>query len=289
MLTSREQRKQLPIDRPGSRLDGRRARGAGRSPVGGIVVRATYLASRAVRVAIVFAVALAAVAPTGANATGRGTTASACSNERIGSATSGEDFYAFVLHGPVSCSQGHSVVRSYLRRVSAGCPLSAGNICALARPGGWECTLRLAASERFDAGCSRGAARVQVYVVSPPASWRGTLHMPLFASPDGSTLCTAFPPMHEVLCAVASGREAASYSGEVRRDGHVALCNEPLEGHNCLSTETNNPPVLGYGQQTELNGIRCSSATNGITCTVVSGPGAGKGFRINENEAVNVG
>jgi hypothetical protein len=226
----------------------------------------------------------------GAQATGGGRAASACSNERIGNATTGEDFYAFVLHGKVTCSQGHSLMRSYFRTVAAGrCPRNA-NICPIKLAGDWECSLRGAASERFDAGCFRGAARVQVYVVSPPASTRAVLHLPLFGSPDKSTLCFASTlGNREVLCGVPTGPESASHSGVVRGNGRITVCNEPLEASNCLGADSDRFPVLRYGQQTELGGIRCVSATDGITCTVVAGTGKGKGFRINKDEAVQIG
>jgi len=240
-----------------------------------------------IAVGIIVALALFA---SGAQATGGGRAASACSNERIGNAMTGEDFYAFVLHGKVTCSEGHSLMRSYFRTVSAGrCPRNA-NICPIKLARGWECSLRGAASERFDAGCFRGAARVQVYVVSPPASWRAVLHLPLYGLPDKSTVCfVSTLGKREVLCGVPTGPESASHSGVVQGNGRVTVCNEPLEASNCLSTDSDRFPVLGYGQQTELGGIRCTSAPDGITCTVAAGAGIGKGFRINKNEAVEVG
>ncbi len=82
----------------------------------------------------------------------------------------------------------------------------------------------------------------------------------------------------------------------VNTAGHVSICSVPqLEyspGAHVPNTCFQNwaePVVLGDGQQTELDGFRCSSATNGITCTVVAGAGKGKGFRVNADEAVEVG
>jgi hypothetical protein len=42
-------------------------------------------------------------------------------------------------------------------------------------------------------------------------------------------------------------------------------------------------------KRSEEEGIRCTSAPNGITCVKVSGPGKGKGFRVNKDEAIRVG
>jgi len=46
--------------------------------------------------------------------------------------------------------------------------------------------------------------------------------------------------------------------------------------------------VLQYGQQSELEGVLCTSEPSGITCIKVSGVGSGKGFRVNTDEAVKV-
>ena len=50
-----------------------------------------------------------------------------------------------------------------------------------------------------------------------------------------------------------------------------------------------NFPVLQYGEHNDLNGFICSSAQNGITCVVASGPNSGRGFRINRRQALTVG
>lgn len=63
--------------------------------------------------------------------------------------------------------------------------------------------------------------------------------------------------------------------------GHVPL--------GCFQNWNKNAPILRYGQSDLYDGIRCTSTPNGITCTVVAGTGKGKGFRINKDEAVEVG
>jgi hypothetical protein len=48
-------------------------------------------------------------------------------------------------------------------------------------------------------------------------------------------------------------------------------------------------PVLRIGEDSSFAGIRCGSASNGITCTKDSGAGKGNGFRVDKDEAVEVG
>lgn len=49
-------------------------------------------------------------------------------------------------------------------------------------------------------------------------------------------------------------------------------------------------PVLAFGETNEIEGFRCASASDGVTCRKVAGAGAGagKGFRINAHEVVRV-
>lgn len=77
----------------------------------------------------------------------------------------------------------------------------------------------------------------------------------------------------------------------ISSNGKVTICvylHNAFPGY-CLQNWNEKAPVLQYGQQTELEGVLCTSATNGITCIKVSDWGKGKGFRINKDEAVEVG
>ena len=47
--------------------------------------------------------------------------------------------------------------------------------------------------------------------------------------------------------------------------------------------------ILAYGLANEVGGIRCVSAPEGMTCTFSAGVEAGKGFRINASEVVQLG
>jgi hypothetical protein len=47
--------------------------------------------------------------------------------------------------------------------------------------------------------------------------------------------------------------------------------------------------ILVNGQENELGGIRCAVAPEGVTCTFARGAEAGRGFRINSSEVVQLG
>ena len=51
-------------------------------------------------------------------------------------------------------------------------------------------------------------------------------------------------------------------------------------GMVCLQNWDDSAAVLAVGREVQYNGFRCTSVAQGITCTVVSGAGAGKGFEI---------
>jgi hypothetical protein len=122
-------------------------------------------------VGIVVALVLAFTSA-GAQATGGGRTAAACSNETVTAVT-----LRFVLHG-VSCNKAHSLIRAYFRHVATpGYCFNRGNICAFVS-GGYICSLPLYAGEGGGdfAACAREsppATVVKVFKVSsaaPPAS-----------------------------------------------------------------------------------------------------------------------
>jgi hypothetical protein len=92
--------------------------------------------------------------------------------------------------------------------------------------------------------------------------------------------------------------EPPTRSAEIDSSGNVTICSVPQlilppSGHGppagCFQNWNKNAPILRYGQSDLYDGIRCASAPNGITCTVVMGAGKEKGFRINKDEAVEVG
>jgi hypothetical protein len=117
------------------------------------------------------------------------------------------------------------------------------------------------------------------------------LHLRQFLSPD-----------HSVWC-VLEDRSCGTYpkpptrSAEIDNQGNDTFCDVPElitppaghEGEGCFQNWNEEATVLAYGQSDLYDGLLCKSATSGITCTLTSGTGEGKGFRINKGEAVEVG
>ena len=117
------------------------------------------------------------------------------------------------------------------------------------------------------------------------------LHLREFLSPDRTVWC------------VVEDRSCGTYpapptrSAQVNNKGNVAFCDVPElvvppgghEPDGCFQNWNSKARVLHYGQSDIYDGLLCLSATGGITCTLVSGAGKGKGFRISKSEAVEVG
>jgi hypothetical protein len=117
-----------------------------------------------------------------------------------------------------------------------------------------------------------------------------------FTSPDGSVWCVAddeVPPF-EVFCGATSeppgsSDDAPERSAIVNEKGKVAICFAASPSvHGCFQNWNPAAPVLQYGQEDEVGGFRCSSKPSGITCVELVGPGAGRGFRIDAQEAKRV-
>jgi hypothetical protein len=118
------------------------------------------------------------------------------------------------------------------------------------------------------------------------------LHLGDFLSPDRKVWCGLGNP--QTFC--VTGPTTASSNPAQRgafldSSGKVTLCfvAVPSFGNSCTQNWDSSAPVLRYGRQTELDGFRCTSARNGITCIVVAGKGSGKGFLINSTSAQRVG
>jgi len=112
-----------------------------------------------------------ALASTGAQATGGGRIATACSNETVTVLELKPVAIAlrFVLRG-VSCTKAHSLIKTYFRHeATPGYCRNRGNICAFVS-GGWTCSFPLYAGEGGGdfAGCIRENpfAQVKVFKVS---------------------------------------------------------------------------------------------------------------------------
>jgi hypothetical protein len=116
-------------------------------------------------------------------------------------------------------------------------------------------------------------------------------HYRYFVSPDHVVWCSAGASGAGAgaFCDVGNFWNNGFHSGEVHPSGVVRVCNHSPSEAYCGALGGGNVPVLHYGESTELGGVRCTSATNGITCTIVSGRDAGKGVRVSKTEAVAVG
>lgn len=107
-------------------------------------------------------------------------------------------------------------------------------------------------------------------------------------------------PDHKVWCALSEVVDPFCVSGGLDpknepqglatfdRNGKVTTCTAEhvslTEG--CSQNWNRKAPALGYGEKSEVGGVRCTSAEDGITCVRVTDPGKGNGFRINATEVV---
>jgi hypothetical protein len=116
-----------------------------------------------------------------------------------------------------------------------------------------------------------------------------------FLSPDRKIWCTLgdIPGMREAWCGYQGtpneGHSGNEYSGTVRPNGQVTICNATAPGEICMQNWDYKAPVLRFGQRSERFGFRCASEQKGVTCTVVAGAGKGRGFLINATGVTKVG
>jgi hypothetical protein len=151
---------------------------------------------------------------------------------------------------------------------------------------------------RFGVSCTVIATGKGFYMTAQHVSAVGgatlvsaPLHMPQFLSPDRSVWCV----MEDRTCGTYP--KPPTRSAEIDNQGNDAFCNVPElitppgahEAEGCFQNWNSTAPVLAYGHSDLYDGLLCTSATDGITCTLDSGAGKGKGFRINKLEAVEVG
>jgi hypothetical protein len=120
------------------------------------------------------------------------------------------------------------------------------------------------------------------------------LHLGDFLSPDRQVWCGVGST--QAFCVTGHGDpsnpNAPQRGGTVTSTGKVTTCYVPVPSLSSVCTQNwdASAPVLRYGQETELDGFRCTSAQNGITCIFIgANKGYGKGFRVSATEAVAVG
>ncbi len=115
-----------------------------------------------------------ALTSTGAQATGGGRIATACSNETVNGGKyvevpelRGELTLRFVLIGSVTCDEAHRLVRAYFRKVAAGAGQCGkqNSFCELQFAGGWDCFVVPSAQSQdgAHADCARTGAKILLY------------------------------------------------------------------------------------------------------------------------------
>jgi hypothetical protein len=118
-------------------------------------------------------------------------------------------------------------------------------------------------------------------------------HLPEFLSPDHRVWCGISAPPLPTFCAAGKPSVAnpPQHSAQLKGNGAVTVCSvpHPTFRHLCLQNWDSQAPVLRLGQQSELDGVLCTSARNGITC-VLEAPSrhAGTGFRVTSTSAVRI-
>ena len=254
--------------------------------------------------------ALGVTAPAGlaAGASVHARSAGACANQRVVLGSGAEVFDAFTLKGGISCGSAHALIKSYLHRATTGRGCSGrGTMCGYEMAGGWWCSVPGYAGAPVDAGCCHsgpgrlascrpGSAGFTVRATSPPPGWHALLHLTAFELPDRSISCasSAFGRGY-TSCSVSTSNQFGVPAAWMEAP-RVRVCTQREElvqpegeGSACPAFALRRRVILAYGQENELGGIRCTSAVQGMTCTFISGEAAGKGFRINSAEVVQVG
>ncbi|MGH2881752.1 MAG: hypothetical protein ACRDPA_03450 [Solirubrobacteraceae bacterium] len=111
-----------------------------------------------------------------------------------------------------------------------------------------------------------------------------------FLSPDQKVWCEFGSPQSFCFTGGQAGNQPQR-NAFLDRGGKVTLCYVPVPSLSaaCAQNWDTSAPILKVGQETEADNVLCKSKTNGITCTLASGSGKGKGFLINSTSARRVG
>ena len=124
-----------------------------------------------------------------------------------------------------------------------------------------------------------------------------TTHLERFLSPDRKVWCGF--DLNQITCGTRP--EPPTYSATLHASGRVEICSVPRLEYPAGSQGPplgcfqqwpptyEHVPVLAYGKRTTFGGFGCAAATDGVTCTKLSGADEGRGFRVNKEEAVEVG
>ena len=305
-----EDRLQLPVGRPSTKLSRAATAVTAGEREGGLAVRILRRMPRTACAVALAAVALGANTPAAARAGAHPNARSAatCANERVVLGDGTEVFFAFTLKGGMSCSKARALIKGYMHRATTGkgC-VGRGTMCGYQMTGGWWCTVPGYSGARVDGGCCaagphffgncvRKGASFTVSETSPPPSWHAVLHLRAFELPDRSISCGSVPgPSRGYTGCSISTNDQYGVPAAWMEAPHVRVCThrEELvqpegEGSACPTLDLQRTVILAYGLANEVGGIRCVSAPEGMTCTFTAGPEAGKGFRINSSEVMQL-
>jgi hypothetical protein len=116
--------------------------------------------------------------------------------------------------------------------------------------------------------------------------WFRALSYNPVVSPDGKIFCSfgiVDYPNFEAHCVTLS----PVHSARLLANGTLTTCDA---SGSCLNgVDRTGTHVVPYGQADEWNEFHCLSESKGITCTVIGGKAAGKGFLINSSGVTKVG
>jgi hypothetical protein len=161
-------------------------------------------------------------------------------------------------------------------------------------------------------GRFKGHEVYRCFTLTVPASPASDQHLCLarvgriwLLQPTGLHLGNFLSPDHQVWCGIDSAEafcvtgnpeppnmNPAQRGATLESSGKVTTCFVPVPSLSSGCTQNWDPhaPVLRYGKETEVDGFRCTSAHNGITCILIgTNKGYGKGFRVSSTEAIPVG
>src|ERR1700722_10679244 len=119
-------------------------------------------------------------------------------------------------------------------------------------------------------------------------------HLDAFLSPGHQVWCVMNPTA--VSCFTGGAPPAATAhpaqrGGPLTAGGRVSTCFVANPGVSAVCTQNwdSSASVLKYGQTSEIGDFRCTSATTGISCILLTGKAAGKGFVITDTGVRRVG
>jgi hypothetical protein len=111
--------------------------------------------------------------------------------------------------------------------------------------------------------------------------WQRAASFDSILTPDRQTWCKfAVYPTPEAFCATRNPVHLAT----LRTSGKLTVCDEP----GCLQNWDEQARVIRNGQANEWNKFHCLVEPKGVTCTVIGGKAAGRGFLINASGVTEV-